>query len=258
MFARERKEALLIYMRQHKKASIRELSGEFKVTGATIRTDLREMEAEGLLIRTHGGAILNQGTVEKENRLALRKGIYYEEKRQIARKAREFVNEGDILLIDSGTTMVEFALELAAFENLKIVTNDLTIALELQKNPKMDILLAGGNVRNEFECTIGSFGIEFLNQLSVDKVFMCPNALSVSKGLTTPFEETAAMKRAMMRTSSERYLLCDSSKIGKKTFCKFAELNEFSQLITDDGINPADVSALEKQGLNIIIAKKEY
>ncbi len=258
MFARERKEALLIYMRQHKKASIRELSAEFQVTGATIRTDLRELEAEGLLIRTHGGAILNQGSVEKENRLALRKGIYSEEKRQIAKKAREFVNDGDILLIDSGTTMVEFAAELTSFEHLKVVTNDLTIALELQKNPEIHILLAGGNVRNEFECTIGAFAIEFLNQLSVDKVFMCPNALSMSKGLTTPFEETAAIKRAMMRTSSERYLLCDSSKINKKTFCKFADLDDFSYLITDDGIKSSDVEVLEKQGMNIIVCEKEY
>lgn len=258
MFARERKEALLIYLRQHKKASIRELAGEFEVTGATIRADLRELEAEGLLIRTHGGAILNQSTVEKENRLALRKEIYYEEKRRIAKKAREFVNEGDILLLDSGTTMVEFAMGLTTFEQLKVVTNDLTIALELQKNPNIDILLAGGNVRNEFECTIGSFGIEFLNKLSVDKVFMCPNALSISKGLTTPFEETAAMKRAMMRTSNKRYLLCDSSKIGKTAFCKFADLNEFSYLITDDGIRSSDAEALEKQGLNIMICEKEY
>lgn len=253
MFARERKEALLIYMRQHQKASIHELTKEFHVTGATIRTDLRELEAEGLLIRTHGGAILNQEIVEKESQLNLRKEIYFEEKRRIAKKAREFVEEGDIILVDSGTTMVEFASGLTAFRQLKVVTNDLNIALELQRSPTIEVVLIGGDVRNNFECTIGAFGTEFLKQISVDKIFLSPNALSITKGLTTPNEETAAMKRAMIQTAGERYILCDSSKIGKKTFCRFAELKEFSYLITDDGISDSDREAIAQQGLKIVI-----
>ena len=257
MFARERKEALLIYMRQHKKASIRELSEEFHVTGATIRTDLKEMEQQELLIRTHGGAILNQQSVEKESQLKLRRGIFYDEKRRIGKLARQFVNEGDIILIDSGTTMVEFASGLINFESLKVVTNDLTIALELQKSSAIEIVLIGGDVRNHFECTIGAFGTEFLKQISVDKIFLSPNALSIGQGLTTPNEETAAMKKAMIRTASEGYILCDSSKIGKKTFCKFADLNEFSYLITDDGIREEDQKALEDMGLHVLVCGPE-
>ena len=148
MFARERKEALLLYMRQHKKAGIQELSAEFGVTGATIRTDLREMEKQGILIRTHGGAILNQEEVEKESQLHLRRRIYSEQKRQIGSLARQFVREGDIILVDSGTTMVEFASGLINFEKLKVVTNDLTIALELQKSLTIEVVLIGGDVIN--------------------------------------------------------------------------------------------------------------
>ena len=258
MFARERKEALLIYMRQHKKASIQELSEEFHVTGATIRTDLRELEGQGLLIRTHGGAILNQREVEKESQLHLRRGIYSEEKRRIGNLARQFVNEGDIILVDSGTTMVEFASGLINFEKLKVVTNDLTIALELQKSLTIEVVLIGGDVRNRFECTIGAFGTEFLKQISVDKIFLSPNALSIEKGLTTPNEETAAMKKAMIQTASEGYILCDSSKIGKRNFCKFADLKEFSYLITDAGIREQDRKDLEKEGLNVFVCEREY
>lgn len=253
MFARERKEALLIYMQQHKKASIRELSGEFSVTGATIRTDLRELEGEGLLIRTHGGAILNQDTVEKESKLALRHEVYAGEKRRIGKRARDLVEEGDIILIDSGTTAAEFASGLTTFRNLKVVTNDLTIALELQRTSYVDVVLIGGSVRNGFECTIGAFGMEFLDRISVDKIFVTPNALSITQGLTAPYEETAAMKRAMIRTAAQRYILCDSSKIGKKTFCKFADLKEFSHLITDDGIREEDAGAIEELGLKVVI-----
>lgn len=253
MFARERKEALLIYLKQHKKANIQELIDEFHVTGATIRTDLRELEKAGLVIRTHGGAVLNQDKIEKESNLALRHEIYTGEKRRIGKKALDFVEEGDVILIDSGTTAAEFAAGLTSFQNLKVVTNDLSIAMELQKSSNIQVILIGGNVRNGFECTIGAFGTEFLQQISVDKVFMVPNALSVTQGVTAPYEETAAMKKAMMKTATKRYLLSDSSKIGKKTFCKFAELNEFLCLITDDGISQEDMSAIKNQGVDVIV-----
>lgn len=253
MFARERKEALLIYLKQHKKATIQEFVDEFHVTGATIRTDLRELEKAGLVIRTHGGAVLNQDKIEKESNLAMRHEIYTVEKRKIGKKAIDFVEEGDVILIDSGTTAAEFAAGLTTFHHLKVVTNDLPIAIELQKNPEIDVIIIGGNVRNGFECTVGSFGLEFLKEISVDKVFIVPNALSVTQGVTAPYEETAAIKKAMMKTASKRYLLSDSSKIGKKTFCKVSDLKEFNCLITDEGVSEEDISAIKKQGLDVVI-----
>lgn len=253
MAARERKESILLYLKQHKKANIQELTEEFHVTGATIRADLRELEKSGLIIRTHGGAVLNHDKIEKESQLALRHEIYVGEKRRIGKKALDFVEEGDVILIDSGTTAAEFASGLISFQNLKVVTNDLSIAMELQKSSNIQLILIGGNVRNGFECTIGAFGTEFLQQISVDKVFIVPNALSITQGITAPYEENAAMKKAMMKTAAKRYLLCDSSKIGKKTFCKFAELKEFLCLITDDGISKEDISAIENQGTEVIV-----
>ena len=86
--------------------------------------------------------------------------------------------------------MLEFAKVLTDFNDLKVVTNDLNIALELQKKPSIQVILIGGTVRNQFECTFGSLGIEFLERISVDKLFLSPNALSVSKGLTTPNEDS--------------------------------------------------------------------
>lgn len=115
------------------------------------------------------------------------------------------------------------------------------------------MILIGGNVRNGFECTVGAFGLDFLKDISVDKVFIVPNALSVTQGVTAPYEETAAMKKAMMKTASKRYLLSDSSKIGKKTFCKVSDLKDFACLITDDGVSQEDVSAIRKQGIDVIV-----
>lgn len=257
MFARERKEALVSYIRRYRKASIHELARKFQVTEATIRTDLKELEKENLVIRTHGGAMLHHGAVEKEDFLSMRRGQCQDEKSLIANEATKYVEEGDIILIDSGTTMLKFAQQLVDFHNLKVVTNDFNIALELQRSPSIEVVFVGGTVRNRFECTFGSLGIEFLKKILVDKIFLSPNAVSVNQGLTTPNEETAAMKRTMLSIANEAYMLCDSSKIGRKTFYQFAQLNEFKRMIVDDGISNQVVKEIEETGLKIDICKKK-
>lgn len=257
MFARERKEALVAYIRRYGKASIHDLARKYDVTEATIRTDLRELEKDNLVIRTHGGAMLNRGAVEKEDFLSMRREICANEKTLVANEATKYVKDGDVLLIDSGTTMLKFAQQLADFQNLKVVTNDFNIALELQRNLSIEIIFIGGRVRNRFECTFGSLGVEFLKKISVDKIFLSPNNVSVEQGLTTPNEETAAMKRAMLSVANEAYMLCDSSKIGKKTFYRFADLDEFKVMITDDGITRKQQSDLEEAGLKVVVCKGE-
>lgn len=255
MFARERREELVSYIKRYRKASIHELARKFKVTEATIRTDLKGLEKDNLVIRTHGGAMLNSDPVEKEDILSMRRELAADEKNIIANVAATHVEEGDIILIDSGTTMLRFAQQLTEFQNLKIVTNDFNIALELQRNPSIEIVFVGGTVRNRFECTFGSLGIDFLNRISVDKIFLSPNAVSTDQGLTTPNEETASMKRAMMSIASEAYMLCDSTKIGKKTFYKFADLEDFKLMFTDEKIQDQMRHGFEEAGLKVKVCK---
>ena len=101
MFAEERREQILLYLKKHKRAEVKELIEEFQVTGATLRADLRAMEEEGSIVRTHGGALLKEDVLQKEDFLSLRRG-HEEEKKAIARIARAYVKEGDAVILDAG------------------------------------------------------------------------------------------------------------------------------------------------------------
>ena len=107
-------------------------------------------------------------------------------------------------------------------------------------------------VRTSFECTVGGMGIRALEELSVDKVFMTTNALSLQKGATTPNLDNAEIKREMMKIGNQRYLLCDSSKIGTKTVCSFAKIEEFDVIITDDKISKELKDSIEKLHIEVI------
>ena len=188
MFAEERREQILLYLKKHKRAEVKELIEEFQVTGATLRADLRAMEEEGSIVRTHGGALLKEDVLQKEDFLSLRRG-HEEEKKAIARIARAYVQEGDAVILDSGSTTLELALLLKDAKNIQVITNDLQIALELQENPWIELYIIGGKVRNNFRLTQGAIGTDFIKSIAVNKVFLSPNALSVFGVATTSNEE---------------------------------------------------------------------
>ena len=106
-------------------------------------------------------------------------------------------------------------------------------------------------VSGSFECTVGGMGIRTLEELSVDKVFMTTNALSVQKGATTPNLDNAEIKREMMKIGNRKYLLCDSTKIGTKTVCSYAKIGEFDILFTDDQITPEERKSIEEQSVTV-------
>ena len=248
MFAEERQEKILELLKKNRRVSNTELIQEFGVSGTTIRIDLTELEQKGLLSRTHGGAIVREDPVFGEDSISSRKEKNKSEKEQIAKKAREEIQDGDTILLDSGTTVLELAALLSDVRNLTVITNDLQVALKLQKFPEIHLILLGGRVRTSFECTVGGMGIRALQDFSVDKVFMTTNALSVAKVATTPNLDNAEIKREMMKIGNRKYLLCDSSKIGTKTVCSFAKISEFDVIITDNHISQDMKKVMEEQG----------
>lgn len=254
MFAQERREQIIEYLKEKKRVEIRDLETMFQVSGATLRTDLRELEKAGRLVRTHGGALYRKEEVQREDMPKSRENP--RQKRWIAREAAKYICEGNVIILDSGSTILELARELKDARNLKIVTNDLQIALELQENPRIDLYLVGGRVRNGFRMTQGSIGIEFLKGISAHKVFLSPGALSVYDGAATSNEEMKAVKQMMMKVAGESYMLCDSSKIGKKAFCKFADLSDFGRILIDDGMSQRDREILEKKDVKITICSE--
>lgn len=236
LFAEERQEQIISLLSQSTKLLVPDLCDYFHVSPATIRSDLRELAAKGRLKRTHGGAIpLSKTIYEPTN--ADKKVHHTTEKQAIAALASQLVEDGDTIAIDAGTTMMELAKNLVRKDDLTIVVNDLNIAVFLEQNTFANIIVLGGNLRKGQQCTVGPITLSALTSLNVDKVFLATNAFSPEKGFMTPDMNQAEVKKAMLRTATERIVLCDSSKIGKISFVEFARLQDINKLVTDSGID---------------------
>jgi len=131
-------------------------------------------------------------------------------------------------------------------KNLTVVVNDLNIALFLEQNSNANIIVLGGNLRRRQQCTVGPITLSTLTSLNIDKVFLATNAFSPDKGFMTPDMNQAEVKKAMLKSAVEKIVLCDSSKIGKISFVKFAGLHEVDKLITDSQIAPESRRYLEE------------
>lgn len=251
-FVEERKREILEYVTARLKASVGELCAKFGVSSATMRSDLRDLEQGGLLVRTHGGAMVKDkarfepDAKEKVDRRS-------DEKRTIALLAIERIEDGDTIVLDTGSTTLELAALLGAKRDVTVLTNDLEIALRLEEHPSATVHLLGGTVRKRFHCTVGSRAEEHLEGLTVDKAFMGANAFSVEKGASTPDLQTAGLKRLMLSISNKAYLLVDSSKLGKDSFANFAAPGEIDCIITD-AIAEEDAKALEDLGVEVVAA----
>lgn len=255
MFTEERRNLIYDLIQNKKRIAIDELIEKFQVSGTTIRTDLTSLEKAGKIIRTHGGAMLKEEQLTGEDPISSRKGMNLLQKQKIAQEARKLIQDGDTILLDSGTTGLELAKLLKDTNDVTVITNDLQIALELQKMQNIYLIMLGGRVRNFFECTIGSSALRFLEGLSVDKAFVTANAVSIAKGITTPSIETAEIKEAMMKVADRKYLICDSSKIGRRTTCSFGKLEDLHMILTDSEVTEEFIKAAEAKGVEIRICE---
>ncbi len=253
MFAEERKSAIAQYIYKNKKSTVSELCALFKVSPATIRNDLTELENAGLLKRTHGGAIPN-AKANYELNSSQKKVEHSREKEAIAKRAAAYVEDGDTIALDTGTTTLCLAKELASKKNLTVVTYDIEIAGFLEDNTDADIVLVGGRVRRGFHCSVGPLALKCLEGLRVDKAFVASNSVSIENGLTTPNLELAQIKTSLVTFAEEAFLLCDSSKFGRASFVRFADIRQVGTIITDKGLTAQHISELEQLGVTLDIA----
>lgn len=180
LFAEERKDKILQLLKDSEKVTVAQLCELFGISPVTARNDLRDLENENLLRRTHGGAIrMSSSAYELE---PSKRDENTDQKKAIAAVAAEMVADGDTIIIDTGSTCMEFAKLLSGKRNLRVVTNDLKIALLLDSCEDITLYLIGGVMRKHYNCTVGNFGSEPFRHLVVDKAFMGANSLSASRG----------------------------------------------------------------------------
>lgn len=220
--------------------SVNEIMEELKVSDMTVRRDLNNLEKEGLLKRVHGGAkviTFNEELSHKEKKI-----INLNEKKSIAKKAAELISEGDTIFLGPGTT-IELLANLIQKNDIKIVTNCLPIFEILsKKNDQRKVYLVGGEIRASTESFFGEITNSVLSNMKFKKAFFSCNAVNNNEIMTSTLEEGVTQSIAL-NNSQERYLLADSSKIGKNDFCVYYNLEDITKLIINDDGNSKSIES---------------
>jgi DeoR/GlpR family transcriptional regulator of sugar metabolism len=253
MLPQQRREKILDLITEDGHATVIQLSKIFKVTEVTIRQDLEKLEKEGSIKREHGGAYLTNIGLNVKN-IVLQNQDHLPEKAGIAKKALEFINDGDIIILDSGSTTTEIAKLITNFKNLTVITNALNIALILGVMPEINLVLTGGEFKAPTLSLTGQKAADFFEGLHVDKLFLAAAGITLKSGLTYPSISDIVVKRAMIESAHEVYLVADSSKVGKSSFASLGALSLVDFLITDSNISEADSLMLKNNDIKIIIA----
>lgn len=253
LYEEERKLKITEYIQGRQRASVQELAEHFNVSESTIRRDLKELEDSKMLKRTHGGAI-NLESVNFEPAYTEKEDVFSSEKELIAKRAAELINDGDTILLDSGTTTQHLARELKKFSRLTVVTNSLMVAKELESLPGIETIVSGGSLRQNTLSLVGPVADESFKMMRVDKAFIATNGIDLKEGLTTPNIIEASTKRKMIEIAKQVILLADHTKFGKISFSKFADISDIDTCIVDSDLPESLIKLYEDRSVSIIVA----
>lgn len=233
MYAEERQNEILELLKKHQKASISDLSDRFSVTMATIRSDVRLLEEKGLIIKTHGGVLLKSANTF-ELISETRKTINQSCKKRIGARAAELVQDGQTIILDTGTTSYHIATHLSTKRNLTVITNDFEVARILDElDDSIQIIFLGGLVKRRYHCAYHFGETALLQDLNVDIAFMGANAMSAKTGASVADLNLAETKKAMTRRSQHVVIVCDSTKLGQTSLAQFASPDQIATVISD-------------------------
>lgn len=247
-----RREYILEQLRLARSVQVTQAALSLATSEMTIRRDLRQMEADGLVRRIHGGAVLVSSRAY-EPTFREKSVQFIQEKQRIGAAAAALVEPGDTIILSPGTTTLEIARNLRGRQNLTVVTSALNIAAEFADDSEIEVIMTGGRLRGSTYALIGSLAEENLRSLHVNKLFMGGNGLSVEHGLTTPDLAVATTDRAMLRSAARVIVTVDHGKIGRTTLCQTAPIDLIDVLVTDSGIADEQRRAFERSGLEVII-----
>lgn len=254
MLANQRRDKILELLKEDGSAKVIELAKLFKVTEVTIRQDLEKLEKEDLVIREHGGVYLkNIEDQVKSLELSHRENL--DKKALIAMKCMEYIERGDSIILDSGSTTTEIAKKLKGFKNLTVITNALNIAMMLGTEPGIDLIVTGGEFKPPTLSLTGQKAADFFKGIYVQKLFLATAGLSLKAGLTYPSISDLVVKKAMIDAAETTFLVADSTKIGKSSFASLGALSMIDYIITDSGIEQRHRDVLNENEIELIIAK---
>jgi DeoR/GlpR family transcriptional regulator of sugar metabolism len=245
-----RRKALLELLRQQSDLHVPEMAITLSVSEGTVRNDLNALEAEGQLIRVHGGAVLNgQSRFLSDTKRSTRFNDNVEAKKTIGRRAVELVKDGDSILLDASSTIYYFAQTLQGRRSLRIVTNGIDVARLLAQEPTNTVILLGGVINLEGTSITGLFNEQIIEELHIQKAFVSCSGFTIEHGMTEVHLAEAQIKRKAIESANQVIALIDSSKFGKEDLTSFARPEQISCLYTDIGISPEWNTRLHEAGI---------
>ena len=247
-----RRKKILDLLRRDGQVRVTQLSDALGATVVTIRSDLDALEQDGYLERTQGGAIQ---TVKNYYNLEFqrRKQEHMEEKKAIAAAAAALVRDGDTLFINSGTTTYFTAIELKQRKNLNVVTNSISVALELGGLPTFRIILLGGDINAQYSFTYGEDAKDQISRYRANWAILSIDGVNPGTGITTYHAEEGVIDRIMVERAQTPVIIADSTKLGRESFSLVSALTRGTVLITDRNADRSLTQQIEEVGVDVRI-----
>src|SRR5271169_3867015 len=252
MLTEERQRAILEIMRREGRVLVVDLAKQFHTSQVTIRKDLEILHVKGRVHRTHGGALPAREGALEDPTLREKEKLHRKEKLRIAEVAARMVQEGQVAILDSGTTTTAIARALRHFQNLTIVTNAVNIAVELS-GTSVEVILTGGILRKNSFSLVGPIAEETLRRLNADLLFLGVDGFDVHYGLSTPNLLEAKVNRVMVEVAKRTIAVCDSSKFGRRSLSLIVPPLALQEVITDRGIPKSDLRVLKQAGIEVTL-----
>lgn len=252
MLIDERRQHIVQLIQQHGRVLVNELSQKLQISRITIRKDLDHLQAKGLIQRSHGGALRIQSGAIVDPALPDKQKEHSVEKQRIAAAAIKLIEEGQCIILDSGTTTTAIAEGLRRFERLTVITNSVNIAASLASSD-LEVILLGGTLRKNSFSLVGPLAEDNLEQIHADILFLGVDGFDLAVGITTPNLLESRVNRSMVKAAREVVVVCDSSKFNRRSLSTIVPPGAVHQVITDRGLPQKIADSLREMNIEVTV-----
>lgn len=246
-----RRQEILRKLEEQGEVEVQALASEFDVSPMTIRRDLQLFSRQGIVETHYGGAHLCQSKTFPPS-FSTRTEQLLRHKMAIGEKAASFLQEGDVIFLDSSTTVIQM-LRYFPDIHVTVITNSIKAVQQLCTNRKIKLIIAPGIYKEQIGGCMDYHTIEYLQKFHANKAFIGAGAVSLDFGISTPDELDGALKRTFIEQADEAFILADHTKFGQKSVIKYAELKDFQYILTDREVEEKLKESIVKQNRNLIL-----
>jgi DeoR family transcriptional regulator, aga operon transcriptional repressor len=252
MLIDERRQHILELIQNQGRALVSDLSEQLNISQITIRKDLDYLQSKGVIQRSHGGALRVQSSALIDPTLQEKQKHNFREKERIAAAATKMVEEGQCIILDSGTTTTALAERLKRFKQLTVITNAVNIAAELA-GTDFEVILVGGTMRKNSFSLVGPLAEDNLEEMHADILFLGVDGFDLEVGITTPNFLESRVNRAMVKAARLVVAVCDSSKFNRRSLSRIVPPGAIHHVITDQNL-PKDIQeSLRAMGIALTL-----